>query len=850
MLAGGRRVWSSPDILPWDAWIERGLAEARARGEPLPRRLSAAQRWQLWRESILQAAAGLNILAPERLLAPVRRALERVDDYGLQFSAGASAEASLLLTARAHFRRRCAELGALSPDCWADCADWLRPSGELMLAGFTALGPALRRWLERHGAQIHQSQAAAWAGAPVRVHSAAAAADEAQAAADWCAQRLSRDAGARLLLIVPQLAAQRHHWQRALSQRLEPLRVLGLTESYAARSAYVIEGGRALREHPLVAAALGVIALGTQRIQLEALLALLRSPYLGAWELDARLRLELWLRENGLEPVTLETLLRFKAAIEHDAGAGASALLQALQSALPGAIGAGTAPRQSRAEQFAEWLERCGWPGGALDSDEQQVRVRLESLLGELAALESGARALPAGEAAGLLEELTACEHFEPASDDVAVTVTASLDDPIVRYDGIWVAGLSADAWPRPVQPDALIPATVQRLAGLPGSTPAQTLAEARALQTLWPQRARECVLSWAQSEEDLPAQPSPLLQGLAAAPAPACLELSSWLAGLSPPREPWHERTGVPWPKQRELRGGAKLLELQALCPFRGYAELRLAARELGVSERGVAALERGRMLHRALELFWRQIGSLAALQADAAEAQALAQRCATQALEEAGAATAGPLAALLLERERERTSTLLMKLIDWERSRAPFRVEQLESTVGLTLAGHLLPLRLDRVDRLEDGGLLVLDYKSGRVQTFDAYAERPAQPQLAAYALALGSEVAGVAMLYVGRDQIAVRGVADRNGRLAKLRAVPEALGWRQLQDQWRQRLDVLAGEFVAGHAALEPQPRACERCHLQILCRVDAMIEERARDRAELASTALAEEGSGDE
>src|SRR6185437_538137 len=133
---------------------------------------------------------------------------------------------------------------------------------------------------------------------------------------------------------------------------------------------------------------------------------------------------------------------------------------------------------------------------------------------------------------------------------------------------------------------------------------------------------------------------------------------------------------------------------------------------------------------------------------------------------------------------------------------------------------------LRVDRVDRLPDGRLLVIDYKSGKPQPFDAYGERPTQPQLAAYALALGHEVAAVAMVYFGGPKISVRGVADRAGRLPRLAALPAALDWSSLQAQWRRRLGALVQEFVQGHAAVDPQPRACERCHLQMLCRIDSV------------------------
>jgi len=833
MLAQGRTLWPSPDILPWGAWVERELEQARSRGESLPRRLSAAAQWQLWRDAVLRSCAPLQILAPERLIDPVRRASALLDEEGLTLDPSASPEAALLFDARDAYRRGCRELDALGSDSWLECRTWLRPSAQLMLVGFAHLGAARRRWLEQHGAVVLDSDAFGWPAAEAQVSAHASCAAEAQAAADWCAERLSQDPSARLLLIVPRLGQQRHYWLRALSQRLDPRRLLG--SEVGERAAYVIEGGRALAEHPLVATALDLIALAAGHVGVERLGTVLRSSYLAGCDLPARLRLELWLREHGLDPPTLERLVQQSEAIGAQAGAESAALAQALQDALrvPPEPIAG-----SWAECFAQWLENCGWPGEDLGSEEQQIRLRFDVLLGELAALDPPTRRLSLAQAVELLQELARGEHFEPASDDVAVTVTASLEDPIVRYDGIWVAGLSADAWPGPAQTDPLLPASLTRLAELPGSTPARKLAEARHLQALWSRRAGACVLSWAAAEEDVPAEASALLRGLPPATPAARFELTDWLASLRVPLQSWLEPRGAPWTRGRTLRGGARLLELQSLCPFRGYAELRLGARELDAAELGVAARERGRILHRALQLFWSELRISEALQAEAATSAMadLVARCATQAVQEIVRGEVGPLSALLLERERERTGAMLLRLIEWERTRAAFSATALESPAQLVLADHPLSLRVDRVDRLPDGRLLVIDYKSGKPQPFDAYGERPTQPQLAAYALALGHEVAAVAMVYFGGPKISVRGVADRAGRLPRLAALPAALDWSSLQAQWRRRLGALVQEFVQGHAAVDPQPRACERCHLQMLCRIDTVQLEAVRAQAE--------------
>ena len=850
MLDAGRAVWNSPDVLPWSAWIERELGAARARGEPLARRLSAAEEWLLWRDAVHEAC-GQEVLRPDALIEPVRRAITRLDDYGLPLTRAASPESAVLLHARAAFRRRCAELGALGTTSWRDCAALLRPSAQLLLAGFATPGPAWRQWLEQHGARLlpgaqpepdepPQPQAFGHDSPTL----------EAEAAAQWCAEQLARDGNARLLLVVPRLAQQRHLWQRALAQRLDYTALLSTgTESGAAP--FAIEGGLALHRYGLVATALQLIAVACGPASFEQLSAVLRSSYLAAAPRDLRLQLDLWLRDHDVDRLDSASTDRVLAAVTANLGAPAAAVLQGLLRAAPIAAVSGPVGPALWGQAFAQHLAQCGWPGPAPGSDEQQVRMRFDEVLGDFAAIAGPLGRLHAGQASALLYGMAQRVAFEPASDDVPVTVTASLDDPITRYDGIWVAGLSADVWPPAAQPDALLPWTLQRDAGMPEASAAGQLQLARRRMRLWQQRAPRCRLSWSRSDGELPRDRSPLLAESPAVmtppgsappagaddsgdPAAAIVPgfaLPAWLIAQAPPLQAWRDSEASAWPAGRPLRGGVRLLELQSLCPFRGFAELRLRARPVPLPHPGIDPRLRGQILHLALERFWRATGDLATLQQRSRELTlALLQRCVWSASEQLAAATAVGIEAPLLRREAARAERLISQMLDWELTRGAFQTHSLEARESLAIAGTGLTVRLDRVDRLADGRLVVIDYKSGAAQRFDAFEERPPRPQLPAYALAAGSQVAAVLAIYLGRDGVKARGLADRANRLPGRGIEPLEGGegaWPGLQQQWRARLERLVGEFLGGVAAVQPQPGACEYCHLQMLCRVDAQL-----------------------
>ena len=415
-------------------------------------------------------------------------------------------------------------------------------------------------------------------------------------------------------------------------------------------SGFALEGGQALNTYPLAATALNLIALGAGVGQFEQLSAVLRSPYLAALQRDPCLRLDLWLREHNVAEVDARVLRRLLPGVSAALGEIAGEALQSLVTALEDSEASGAASPAQWGRVFAALLQRCGWPGQNLASDEQQVRMRFDELLGDFAAIAAPVDRLQAGEASGLLQQMALRVAFEPASDDVPVTVTASLDDPIVRYDGLWVAGLSAEVWPPAAQPDPLLPLMLQRDAGMDESSAGGQLRLAMQRMRLWQLRAAHCVWSWSRSEAELPRDRSPLL-GEPAATVPDGVagvqpfELQAWIVGQAPPLQAWRDDCGPAWPRGQALRGGIRLLELQSLCPFRSFAELRLQARPLPEPLPGIDPRVRGQMLHLALEHFWRATRDSATLHQRGHDATlALTQHCVQSAIGQIAARLPAP--------------------------------------------------------------------------------------------------------------------------------------------------------------------------------------------------------------
>ena len=296
------------------------------------------------------------------------------------------------------------------------------------------------------------------------------------------------------------------------------------TEANAVDSLVVIEGGVPLARVPAVAHALATLSwLGGNAGDFEAVSGWLRSPY---WQTPGplpRARLDLWLRERERMHFDLHELVGALSGAPSTSASVARDISGQINKAAV-ALGQGSASPRDWSERFRAALKVFDWPGErARGSGEQQTVVRFHELLDEFGQLASAARSISRDSAIQWFTELATRTAFRPADDDAVITISSTLADPVVRYDAIWVAGLHAEAFPQPVQPDPFIPLAAQLAAGVPAATASGRLAEARALISAWRAGADELVLSAPARADDLELLPSPLL--------------AEWLTDADPPR-------------------------------------------------------------------------------------------------------------------------------------------------------------------------------------------------------------------------------------------------------------------------------------------------------------------------
>jgi ATP-dependent helicase/nuclease subunit B len=532
----------------------------------------------------------------------------------------------------------------------------------------------------------------------------------------------------------------------------------------------------------------------------------------------------------GLE-LDPRALLSMLATVPDSLVPAAKALATHVQEALQ-KLGTGNASPRQWSERFRDALAALGWPGGrVLNSDAEQTRAKFMELLDDFGQLAAAVPSISRQDAIAWLRELASRTSFRPASGDPLVTVSPMLTDPVVRYDGIWVAGLHADAWPQPVQPDPFLPLAAQIAAGVPAASAVARAEEARLLLSAWQAATDELILSAPARSDDVELSLSPMLKPFLHTPREET-KPPEWLA-LRLHREAqthtFEDAVGLPWDPAKPLPSGTRSIDLQNRCPFRAYAQLRLGGDDLDIPEPGVPADLRGMLLHAALEVLWRTLGnSRALLDTSAERLTALIADSVEQAARIAFGATHEPCTPAQ-SRELARTARLVRALCEVEKQRSHFSVKATELDQTVRLGAAQLRMRIDRVDQLEAGGLAILDYKSGKRVPGGWDRERPAHPQLLAYLAAIGEDARAVATVNVTATEVRFDGVAATSGLLPKVRGVTapgadsDTDAWTLRRREWLACVEKLAMDFLSGRAAVDPMPNACDYCPVIGVCRI---------------------------
>lgn len=830
-------AWPAPAIVPWNEFVREAWRKRFFDGRLI---LNPAQEESLWAQIIARHAPAAALLEGPRhrtarlameahalLCAYAPQLLQASSRAGWQQDAAAF---SLWLRA---FDEACRTGNLISPvrlpvelievlQAPSSAADQpLRPP--LLLAGFDRIQPIQRHLFDAWGdwREVTPGDPAA----QTVFYQARDTESELAACALWCSRRLAGNPDARLLVVSQDAATRRGEIERAF------LRHVGDD------SLFEFSLGVPLNQVPLARSA-------------HLLLRWLTGP-LAEHELD-------WFFAAGYAATPQEgaafqgamRALRHRGLEQPDWPLNAFIAQSAATQPLPAAWINRVTPARQRLEEYAhephsflDWsefvpqlLESAGWPGTRqLSSAEFQTARRFQQAIETAGTLGYDGRRITWREFLSALGRLLDETVFTPQSRNAPIQIAGPAESAGLAADAVWFLGATEDAWPAAASTHPLLPLEVQRRFAMPHATPQLDWELASSITTRLLASAPEVHFSFAQQAEGVEARASRLAAQLIGPPQPLPAELVPPPA--PPPLTVSFQDTSQIASTPGKVEGGASVLTFQSQCPFKAFAAVRLAAKAWEPAQPALTPAQRGQLLHAVLHAIWAGppygLRTLTDLQKLSDRASFVADHVHRVFRQKIRPNLRARMPRAYLELEEQRLIRLISEWLGYESTRAEFTVVETEAQQTVHLAGLTFDLRLDRVDRLNDDTLLVIDYKSGDVSPKSWDLPRPDDVQLPLYAgFALPSDeiLGGLAFAKLRTGKISFAGrIGDARATLqpslgATSTLVREPLTAEQLID-WRSLIEQLARDFLAGRAAVDPReyPKTCERCGLQTLCRI---------------------------
>ena len=806
--AMGKTAWLTPRIVYIEDWLSQYLIDAADSIRPM-NKLDRLKELMLW-EGALARRIPDEVLGFGGIVKQLSIASSIASEWLIPYSkieaAACSPDEELFVEVLADYKE------ALRKGNWVDSAGLpeviceLLSSGKcippktIVVAGFHRVNPALGMLFDALRGQDSTVTIIDPATKSELVVEQEYLEERAEfrSAGAWAAEILNDNSRARIAIICPRLESKMQRVSGLVREGLLPGWQFG---SQRHQSLVNVGYGRRLIDFPAVGAAMLVLRWLRTGIKGEEVSVLLRSNWIGGDSLGGRARLEAYLRSLSDRDWDIGTLRA--VLMDRDASLDAVEFVQLLDKAyeLSEVVDQLMTPHQC-VQRIDKFLNDIGWPGDvAPDSLDFQLNNRWRELLNELAKIEGITQRIRLSDAINRLESLTLDTLWQPETLTGSVQLLGPQQAAGMEFDAIWIAGMDSSEWPPKAHPSSFISRDLQRSYGVSDATPADTLDFSEKLFSSLVNSSPECVLSWSRIRDGTERDVSAMVGAQKAGDYRGAEDPGWSTKGLAGTTQMLTIPDDVvpPVTDREKIWGGAYTVQRQKSEPFSGFVYGRLGVRHLEPFSKGLTPSLRGSIVHSALYTLLRDKPSRADLGTwDESKKSQRINGAADSALDPY-TQNADDVLKQIIRIERDRLKFLLEKFLISELRRPEFQIVGVEAKIPYSKFGVDLGFRVDRIDQLADGRMLIIDYKTGQTKTITNNKKEIREIQPVLYADALDADISGLLLLNVNSSAITPRGVGSGWAAIGSATAP----GWQNTLEDYIAEADKLVEALGCGDA-----------------------------------------------
>ncbi|GAA0199856.1 PD-(D/E)XK nuclease family protein [Kangiella japonica] len=838
-IAQGLDVWPSLKVMPWNAFINYCWELAQESGLDMPIRLSSNQGRHLWQQMV----ASSDVVEP---------LLNRKQTQNLSFDAW-----------RVCQQWQIEHLGAMPGDQDQESfAEWFstftkdlqshgwieaHQQANYLLKNLPSFAEQLPNTIVTYGFQQPTPQQSTliellkdskdvvnWAlevsanQEHVQLCSLPDPSQELIAAVRWAKQKLLKDSEQTIAIVVPELEQKKSYIERLIYREFyvgdlvqgkeltHPLHDFSIDES--------------LLQQPLVAVVTDWLTLTYQGLSKKQLQHLLLSPYLyneqeSHWQAT---QFELIVRKSTKAYYSIEDLL--KLSRHHQVKLPWLTFVDEWLKQNSEALSAKQGFK-SHIAVVLKLLAEVHWTGyHSITSREYQVQQTFIEAIKSAQSLQKVlAGKINFAKSISLLKEHLEQQTFHQQQPKAPLQIMGMLEAIGITFDAVWLVGATDQVLPQKATPNPFISKAIHRKFDLPGSSHNREVEYAHSLlQSLLANP--ELVISFAEYDGEQEQMMSPLLKTLLPNHTVHKQTLESQLPGeltewpINGALEYYGDDKGLTVGEHYAVKGGTGLLRMQAASPFDAYLRYRLALQPFEEDGLGISFMDRGNLFHKAMQIIWTRLETQSALLELSDDAlEGLVKQTAQFVLNEAAKHIYLLQNQAFMDVEAKRLEALIMESLDLDKKREPFTVIGTEVPREVELAGLKFSIIIDRIDKLRDGRLMIIDYKTGQPTLMSLLRDPIAEPQLLLYAIseqAISEQsnsdsrdekqgVAGIVFMQAHLKACKYIGITSENDMLEGVKALhdikanPYSDDFDEAIEQWKGMLEEIAESFKNGHA-----------------------------------------------
>ena len=662
--------------------------------------------------------------------------------------------------------------------------------------------------------------------------------DESKKCANWV--RSIFKGNQNIGIVVPELEKYRRTLHKELCSNLDPQSIFPLETRDVP---FEISLGTPLFKEGMIQTALEIISV-QGNLPVDKLLHVVNSPHIksGRSNEDDRNEFETRILKEGFLTANLQ---KTKKLFTEESSSEIKKVIDLLVDITSNNE---SQPPSLWAKFFSTLLKNLGW---IFDSEKSFSNHEIQCLsswnecLDDLASLDMFTGKITRDEAIKELQQITSNKLFQVKTKEQSIQILGLLESVGMTFDYLWVMGCHSDCMPAQPNPNPFIPIDLRKKLKLPHSNAERELQFAKRALSRLAASSQNIIFSYPKWHNDNEKQVTPLLNCIPISrefPYKKSHRLRDRIKPLDPKKlELWKDKSEIP-PSDYEieeftnngLRAGYKVIKNQADCSFKAFAAHRLQADIFEFSATDYDPRHRGILIHKALQLFWKKHRTLSALQTldssntlriELENAINKAMQVVTNQIENQY---------YFKTMEQERTIRLLIDWMEQELRRNEFEVKHVEKNEVIVIKNLKLNLRIDRIDITPEGKNILIDYKTGSINSNSWFKDQIQDPQLPIYALK--SSPNAIAFAIISQDKLKWSSICDPtipnpfppNSNVRIPNEIQVEIGWpnwNNLLSFWENKLTALADGFTQGQIQINPikKNETCRNCGYSMLCRI---------------------------